>query len=222
MASDSGTQGITKAAIVSEVDGPIPCQFNPASFSFSKQNSWKEVQDKGIKDAPKLRFLAGGSASISFELTLDTTDTGKAVTEQTDKLLKLMKVHHDFPAPRPPSCHLLWGSYQSFTAVLQSIELQYTYFASDGTPLRAKAKLSLKQLDDDPKALQNPTSSTPRPHRVHISLPGETLDRIAWKYYGDSNRWRQLAEVNGVTDPLALEPGTSLLVPYAEGMSGGS
>lgn len=216
---DTRAQGITKAAIVSEIDGDIPCQFNPASFSFSKQNSWKEVQGKGIKDAPTLRFLSGGSASITLDLTLDSTDSGKPITEETDKLLKLMKVSSDFPSPRPPSCHLKWGSYQSFKAVVKSLDLKYTYFASDGTPLRAQAHLTLMQLEDDPKALQNPTSSTPRPHRVHISLPGETLDRIAWRYYGDSSRWRELAEVNGIVDPLGLEPGMTLVVPATGGTS---
>ena len=40
---------------------------------------------------------------------------------------------------------------------------------------------------------QNPTSGTPDPHRVHRVQPGETLDRISAKYYGDSTRWRAIA-----------------------------
>ena len=43
--------------------------------------------------------------------------------------------------------------------------------------------------------------------------PGETLDRIAAKYYGDSTRWRMLADANGIADPLALRPGALLSIP---------
>ena len=60
---------------------------------------------------------------------------------------------------------------------------------------------------------QNPTSGTPKPHRVHRVQSGETLDRIAARYYGDSTRWRALAAANSIADPLALRPGTLLTVP---------
>jgi nucleoid-associated protein YgaU len=60
---------------------------------------------------------------------------------------------------------------------------------------------------------QNPTSGTPRPHRVHRVQPGETLDRISAQHYGDSNRWRTLAMANGIEDPLALRPGSLLAIP---------
>ena len=213
--ADTRTQGgIAKLQIVSAV-GTVNCQFNPSSFSFQKQNTWKDPQGKGIADAPKLKFVSGGSAAITLDLTLDTTDTGNSVVAETDKLMKLMKVDAGANPKAPPTCHLLWGSYKSFEAVVEAIDLKYTYFASNGTPLRAQVKLALKQAHDDEKAFQNPTSHTPRPHRVHIALPGETLDRIAWRYYGSSARWRRLAEANGIIDPLALAAGQALIIPDA-------
>ena len=47
-------------------------------------------------------------------------------------------------------------------------------------------------------------------HRVQA---GETLDRIAAQYYGDSTRWRTLATANGIADPLGLRPGSMLTIP---------
>ncbi|UUI76960.1 LysM peptidoglycan-binding domain-containing protein [Cellulomonas chengniuliangii] len=44
-------------------------------------------------------------------------------------------------------------------------------------------------------------------------LAGETLDRIAARYYGDSTRWRLLASANGIADPLELRAGALLSVP---------
>ena len=48
---------------------------------------------------------------------------------------------------------------------------------------------------------------------MHRVQPGETLDRISAKYYGDSTRWRQIAAANGITDPLAIRVGSLLSIP---------
>jgi nucleoid-associated protein YgaU len=44
-------------------------------------------------------------------------------------------------------------------------------------------------------------------------MPGETLDRISARYYGDSNEWRSIAAANGIEDPLAVRPGSLLMIP---------
>jgi len=52
---------------------------------------------------------------------------------------------------------------------------------------------------------------------VHRVQPGDTLDRISARYYGDSTRWRLLANANGLEDPLAVRPGALLTIPRLEG-----
>jgi nucleoid-associated protein YgaU len=106
----------------------------------------------------------------------------------------------------------------SFKAVIAELEMTFTYFSSTGVPLRASMRLVLQQYEQsDAFGPQNPTSGTPRPHRVHRVQPGETLDRIAARYYGDSTRWRALASANGIQDPLALRPGGLLSIPKLDG-----
>ena len=84
-------------------------------------------------------------------------------------------------------------------------------------PLRANVSLSLTQYTSDkPTKPQNPTSGTPHPDRTHRVQPGETLDRISARYYGDSTRWRMLASANGLEDPLALRPGALIDIPRLE------
>ena len=48
---------------------------------------------------------------------------------------------------------------------------------------------------------------------MHRVQPGETLDRISARYYGDSTKWRLLAQANGIEDPLSVRPGSLLSVP---------
>jgi len=217
-----------KAFIETERGDSIECLFNPAEFTIAKSNQWSEVTAPG-RNTPKLTFAQGQAGTITMELTLDTTATGEAVTKHTTALLALMKIDSELPdansktnSARPPFCVFHWGSFHSFKAIIQSLTIRFTYFAGDGTPLRAKAQVTFKQYEDeDAYGPQNPSSGTPETHAVHWVSAGETLDRIAASRYGDPSRWRLLADANGVVDPLELEPGTPLVVPDPQGVGRG-
>ncbi len=209
-----------KATIETEKGETIRCLFNPSELTFTKSTQWSPTKAPG-KNTPRLKFTQGQSGTLAMSLTLDTTDTGEPVTNHTKKLLDLMKVDSGLRdtdkknnSARPPWVKLHWGSFHSFKAIVENLQVKFTYFASNGRPLRAQANITLKQYEDeDAWALQNPTSSSPHPHTVHHVQPGETLDRISAVRYGDPTRWRLLADANGVDDPLAIAPGTALVVP---------
>ncbi|GLZ00391.1 LysM peptidoglycan-binding domain-containing protein [Actinoplanes sp. NBRC 103695] len=209
-----------KAFLKTEQGDRIDCLFNPSELTISKSNTWNASEKKG-GNAPELRFQGGQSGTLTLTLTLDTTDTGTDVTEHTNKLLDLLKVDPALAGSdrqrnkaRPPWVEFHWGKLHSFKAIVERLQLKFTYFASDGMPLRAKADLSLKQWKDEAeRPLQNPTSHTPTLHTVHRLAHGETLDRVAAKHYADSTRWRLIAEANRVVDPLTLEPGMLLVIP---------
>jgi Contractile injection system tube protein len=212
------------AYITTELNDRIDCLFNPAELTIAKSNQWNASKAPG-KDAPTLQFQQGQSGTLTMSLTFDTTDTGSAVTEHTDKLLNLMKVDASLPGTnrsnnsgRPPWCTFHWGDVHSFKAIVERLQLKFTYFSSEGAPLRAQADLTLKQFEDEESwGPMNPTSITPHPHSVHHVRPGETLDRIAAVRYGKPDRWRLIAEANRVLDPLTITPGTPLLLPDLEG-----
>ncbi len=212
---------LAKAELETEKSERIPCLYNPAEIAMSKSTVWKGSPAKG-RDAPTVQFEGGESATLTISLTLDTSDTGKDVTQHTNALLKLMQIDTSLPGSdkarlkaRPPWVIFRWGETHSFKAVLERLQLRFTYFTSGGIPLRAKADLTLKQWREEAKEypLQNPTSHTPTPHRVHRLTQGETLDRLAARYYQDSTRWRLIAEANAIIDPLALPTGRPLIIP---------
>lgn len=92
--------------------------------------------------------------------------------------------------------------------------MAFTYFSNEGLPLRANVDLSLNQFEDDANwGPQNPTSGTPKPNRTHQVRVGDSLDRIAARYYGDATKWRDIAVLNGIADPLELAPGRLLAIP---------
>ena len=155
------------------------------------------------------------------DLVFDTTGDGTSVTRYTGKIIGLTDIDPNLPGTdetnnnaRPPTVTFHWGDLHSFLAVVADVELNFTYFSSDGKPLRATMSLELRQYErSEAFGPQNPTSGTPRPGRTHRVQPGETLDRISARYYGDATRWRMLASANGLEDPLALRPGALIDVP---------
>jgi nucleoid-associated protein YgaU len=212
---------LQKAYLEPESGAHIECMFNPARFSFSASNRWESDQVPG-RAAPVMRYAGGDSGSFSLSLVFDTTADGTPVTKHTNKLLKLMKVDESLPgfdaksnSGRPPWVRFHWGTHlHSFKAIIKSIEVTFTYFSNEGLPLRANVEMSLEQYEPDANwGPQNPTSGTPHPNRTHQVQVGDTLDRLAARYYGDSTKWRAIAGANGIRDPLDLRPGVLLAIP---------
>lgn len=50
---------------------------------------------------------------------------------------------------------------------------------------------------------------------IHTVLEGQTLQNIAYQYYGDSGLWYILAQANGILNPFSdeLYPGQQLKIP---------
>ena len=214
---------LEKAFLETEDGTRVPCLYNPETLSIGRRNNWVSNPMPG-KGVPTLQYAGASSGWMALDLIFDTTDVGTAVTAHTGKILGLMEVDPNLPGTdettnnaRPPTVTFHWGDLHSFKAVVQDLRLTFTYFSSTGVPLRAQLHLELMQYErSNAFGPQNPTSGTPKPSRVHRVQPGETLDRISARYYGDATRWRVLASANGLEDPLAIRAGALLDIPRLE------
>jgi hypothetical protein len=214
---------LEKAFLETEGGDRVPCLYNPESLSLGRRNNWVSNPMPG-KGVSRLQYAGATSSWMRLDLLFDTTAQGVPVTDHTGKILALMDIDTSLPGTdetannaRPPTVTFHWGDLHSFLAVVEDLRLAFTYFSSTGVPLRARMQLELRQYERSHAfGPQNPTSGTPRPHRVHRVLPGETLDRISARYYGDSTRWRTLASANGLEDPLTVRPGSLLTIPRLE------
>ena len=102
---------------------------------------------------------------------------------------------------RPPVVVFQWGSTWSFKAVITSIKERFTLFLPDGTPVRSTLDVTFQQVQDkDQHPPTNPTSGGVGGERVWSVSEGDTLAWIAYKEYGDANRWRLIADANRLTD----------------------
>jgi nucleoid-associated protein YgaU len=206
-------------AEIFRVDDPskkVSCQFNPKDFSISKSVKWVYQTADG-KNVGNPEFAGGEAQDLTVDLIFDSTDTGADVRGKYQELLKMAEIDTSKANTKtrkgePPECKFQWGSFLSFTGVIKSIGQNFVMFKADGTPLRARVKVTFSETPHA-AAGQNPTTRT-ESRKVWQVREGETLAWIAYKEYGDSNCWRHIAETNNLDNPMDLHPGQMLkLVP---------
>lgn len=194
----------------------IEVLFNPKEYSITKSNSWQRAATSGA-NLPSTTFASGQPASMTVQLFFDTYETKMDVRNHTGKIAKLMEVsireEGEGNKLRPPKVKFHWGLTWTFKAVITQMTQKFTLFLPTGTPVRATVDVTFQQIEDEGRFPgQNPTSGGNAGRRTHVVEAGETLDLIAHQELGDSRLWRHLADANRITDPLALAPGTVLVV----------
>ncbi|MEG3628134.1 CIS tube protein [Streptomyces poriticola] len=200
-------------------------QFNPATLQLSKTAEWRRSPSRMAGRSALPEFVGSGPRTLSLEVFLDATATHDNSVEQAVE--KLMKACVPTPTslgrkkPASPWVRFEWGTARttSFDGVLSSLSVSYTLFDVDGKPLRATCSLSIEEASVDPPG-QNPTSGARTARSTHTVVAGDSLAMLAWREYGDATAWRAIAEANGIDDPMALVPGTELVVPGVPDGSG--
>lgn len=213
---------LTKAYLKLESGQQIDCWFNPAEYTISKSNRWtvEPVVGQGL---PTAQFGGGDAQKLGLDLLFDDSDRdGGDVREITNSLFAAMAVDQAYASGknsgRPPMIEFGWGATTTFKAVVDSLSVQYLLFRPNGTPVRAKATISMLQAEPSVgKGPQNPTTRGVAGLRTHVVRDGDNIQGIAHAAYGDPTLWRRIAEANGIDDPLRLPRGTVLSIPTLPG-----
>ena len=220
--------GLSKAFIRVEGGPKITCWFNPNKYTVSKGNTWNEQPRVG-QSLPHLQFGGGQARKMKFELLFDDSDRRDGdVSKMTDQLFAAMDVKDASPsnknAARPPTIEFGWGSTRAFKAVIDQLSVEFNLFRPDGVPVRAMATLDLRQADD--VADGSPASAAGQlvdaasgglPDAAgltsHLVRDGDSLQSIAQAAYGEANKWRHIAEANGIDNPMKIARGVALSIP---------
>jgi nucleoid-associated protein YgaU len=75
----------------------------------------------------------------------------------------------------------------------------------------------------DPRGTSHPTIAIRQPTPLapgttmyqHLVTGVETIEYLAWRYYGDSKYWWRIADANNLSFPLDIPTGTTLSIPGA-------
>lgn len=127
----------------------IPVQFNPASLKLSLAN---KVETQDTRGQQLRQYLGKTSTTLAFELQFDTSDEGS--TDSPVSVRTRTSAIERFVLPKgtgkqkqkPPKARFIWKDLQ-VDGIIEDLSIDFDLFAADGTPLRAKMSVTMKEQD---------------------------------------------------------------------------
>jgi nucleoid-associated protein YgaU len=99
-----------------------------------------------------------------------------------------------------------------YEVALKSVTTTFERFEPSGRPIRALCGLTMVIRPNGDKST-NPSSRAEPGSSVHELIDGESVVRLAELSYGHPRYWREIADANGLDDPLRLRPGRQIYLP---------
>ena len=204
---------------------PFTVWINPASYQHQRAIDYKNRQGPGSNgNSPEFNMV--GMESISFDLIFDATGVipppipctplpSDGVAGLIDTFTGIAMAYNG-DIHRPNYLKLSWAQLQ-FQCVLETMNVSYTLFKPDGTPLRAKLAVTFLSFKSEKQlALEANRHSPDLTHLVTV-LAGDTLPALCHRIYGDSGYYLKVAACNGLAGFRQLRPGTQLKFPPLAG-----
>ncbi|WP_158893764.1 LysM peptidoglycan-binding domain-containing protein [Amycolatopsis anabasis] len=213
--------------------GVVLFEFNPKEISFQRTASVGSYPSMGPQagtpggaSPPVTRRVPGSQIRLQGVVFqgLDTKSRCDTLltwmSPSTGFLGQLMALAGVNLATDPPDLTFQWGPPMigfMYSVKLTGCDIRYKRFTPEGIPIRAHVNLTLTESPSLLATLPtNPTSGGLPGRRAHTVALGETLPSIANVHYGRPGLWRRIAEINGITDPARLRPGTTVYLPNPE------
>jgi hypothetical protein len=202
----------------------LEVMYNPETLSTRHANVFQSRRVVGSQVTPA-RWVHSPSRELSVNLVFDGTNVSyfgvealfgiPTVTELVQAFLKLC-FRIESESHEPAYLTLTWGSGvlgDGFECRLESVDIQYTAFDRDGSPLRAElAAKFVEAVDATKKSAQLRLASPDLTHR-RVVKSGDTLPLLCREIYGSAEHYLRVAEVNRLDDFRCLEPGQELIFP---------
>lgn len=211
----------------------VDVQYNPETLSVRYENAFQGSQASPSSSA-QARFAHGRSRLVQATLIFDCIDLGayqadrlyaaksRTVAQRVKSFLKLCQELNS-ESHEPSYLRLLWNEGvlgPNFDCRLKTVDVKYTGFDRDGSPLHAELTAQfIEDLAPSKKAAKDNFKSPDLTHR-RLVRAGDTLPLLCRAIYGSADHYLQVAAANGLDDFRVLTPGQELFFPpYAK--SGG-
>ena len=123
------------------VGDALDVQFNPASLRLQLTNSVENGKSAGDQAR---QFVGESSAELSFDLVFDTAEEGTSVRERSSLVEQFLIPKKEGKKQVPPKVRFHWGDL-IFDGIISSLSIDFELFMADGTPVRAKMSVSIKE-----------------------------------------------------------------------------
>jgi hypothetical protein len=182
--------------------------YNPDELRLEQGNNFAEVGIPGL-DAPPLQYVRGKARTLSMDLFFDSYEADQDVRQHTGPLVKLLNKE---PLTKAPPVLLFSMGQFNFQCVLVDASQRFTMFRRDGTPVRSTISVRFQEFVRIDIEIEHGLFIGPP--TLHNVVRSETASAIAATVLGDPARWREVADANGIDDPLNIAPGLTLKVPH--------
>lgn len=207
-----------------QVGDAFKAMFNPESFSQKYASEY--VKEQGMNSTGRISYARSKPASLSLKLLLDGTgshEIGAVALKNTllgkdetvaARIKHLLDIgfHMNGKIHEPNYLVVTWGSL-IFSCRLASIDINYTGFNPDGTPLRAELNIELLSDQDVKKQMAIDGKSSPDLTHSRIVKDGDTLPLLSKEIYGSAGHYLWIAQQNELDDFRNLIPGQRLFFP---------
>lgn len=214
--------------------GTFDAMFNPETFSQKYEIEYGKSQGFNSTNS-RVDYARSRPRELNLKLVLDGTGVDemgitlfgakKTVSERVKQFLDLTfrmngKIHE------PNFLVVEWGGKEDggliFSCRLLNVNVSYTSFDRDGSPLRAELDINLVSDQDAKKRMAIENKSSPDLTHSRIVKSGDTLPLLTKDVYGTSAHYLRVAQINNLNDFRNLTPGQELFFPPLESQSHGN
>lgn len=202
-------------------DGEYTTLVNPEKYSFKYSIEQSTDQASGTS-AVAPRFNRALPEDLKLEFLFDRTgvfnENGNSAGTNEDGIIKdielFKKVVFDYNGDEHQSNYLVisWGALL-FKGRLTELDLTFKLFKPDGTPLRAVAIASFTGFVEDNLRVAKENNTSPDLTHIRTVKAGDKLPLMAFRIYGDSKYYLEVARINKITNFRKLNPGQKLFFP---------
>lgn len=138
----------------SPVGDPVEVQFNPTTLHLQLSN---QIEGGETRGRTARQFVGANAAVLTLDLVFDSADEG--TTERPVSVREKTAIVERYVLPQqpggetPPKLRFQWAELV-IEGIVDSVGIDFDHFASDGTPLRAKVSLSIREQDPRYQYLQ--------------------------------------------------------------------
>jgi hypothetical protein len=204
---------------------PFVAMFNPSSFSQKYQTQYSTRQ--GMNSTNKrVTYALSKPRELSIKLILDGTGVHEMGTAQfrdpptvSDRVEEFINLTYRMNGSihEPNFLVVEWGGKEDggliFSCRLVSVNVSYTSFNRDGSPLRAELDIILVSDQDLRKRLSKENKNSPDLTHLRVVKSGDTLPLLTKEIYGSAEHYMRVAQANNLDDFRNLTPGQELIFP---------
>lgn len=209
-------------------DGEFKSLLNPETYKFSYKIEQNDDQASGTSAAAP-RFNKALPEDLELEFVFDRTgvitdygapgtadnktfkDEGNGIIDDIEKFKKVI-FDYNGDEHKPNYLIISWGTLL-FKGTLSEMDITFKLFKSDGTPLRALASAKFKGFVEDNLRVAKENNSSPDLTHVRIVKEGDTLPLMAFRIYGDSKYYLEVAKANQISNFRKLKVGQKIFFP---------